>query len=222
MKMQNNGITLKLVFHFFGFACWFPQPRIVEAAYKVRAASKQLYCDTGRHAKNEEVAELTGLSMKRLEDVLRCPKAPISLDQKTGFNQDLNPLVRIFPSSYKLSHRCHFCSNFSVIFCITGCNCWSRSSNSGRTFDQADNDTGCGKGIEHTSVERETRDPNEVWTWGWKNKDIARDWGFNGCEQRKDKANRVDCTPKVEKQKEIQAFAAICGNVCTLTDQETR
>ncbi|KAI8545657.1 hypothetical protein RHMOL_Rhmol07G0056600 [Rhododendron molle] len=67
-------------------------PRMVEAAYKVKAASKQLYCDTGRHPKSEEVSEVTGLSMKRLEAVLLAPKSSISLDQKTGFNLDLNPL----------------------------------------------------------------------------------------------------------------------------------
>lgn len=83
---------------------------MVEAAYKVKAASKQLYCDTGRRPNSEEVSEVTGLSMKRLEAVLLAPKSPISLDQKTGFNLDLNPLVRIFPYSNKLSCRCCFCS----------------------------------------------------------------------------------------------------------------
>ncbi|KAG5538941.1 hypothetical protein RHGRI_019482 [Rhododendron griersonianum] len=67
-------------------------PRMIEEAYKVKAASKQLYCDTGRHPKSEEVSEVTGLTMKRLEAVLLAPKSAISLDQKTGFNLDLNPL----------------------------------------------------------------------------------------------------------------------------------
>ncbi|KAH7862411.1 hypothetical protein Vadar_004494 [Vaccinium darrowii] len=65
---------------------------IVESAYKVKAASKELYCDTGRKPNKEQVAEATGLSMKRIEAVLLAPKNPISLDQKTGLNQDLNPL----------------------------------------------------------------------------------------------------------------------------------
>lgn len=89
---------------------------MVEAAYKVKAASKQLYCDTGRRPNSEEVSEVTGLSMKRLEAVLLAPKSPISLDQKTGFNLDLNPLVRIFPYSNKLSCRCRFCSTSQSSF----------------------------------------------------------------------------------------------------------
>ncbi|XP_042489008.1 RNA polymerase sigma factor sigB isoform X2 [Macadamia integrifolia] len=62
---------------------------MVEATYRVKEARKQLYSETGRHPDNEEVAEAAGLSMKRLTAVLLTPKAPRSLDQKTGINQDL-------------------------------------------------------------------------------------------------------------------------------------
>lgn len=180
--MQKNGVTLKLVFSPFDSACWFPQSHIVESAYKVKAASKELYCDTGRKPNKEQVAEATGLSMKRIEAVLLAPKNPISLDQKTGLNQDLNPLVCIFPYSNKLSNSFHFCSNFSVVFCVTGRDFRSWRRITGRSFDQAVNVERPGKGTGHAQVEWEDRDPNEVWTGGWKNEDIARDWGGIGCE----------------------------------------
>lgn len=72
---------------------------MVEATYRVKEARKQLYSENGRHPNNEEVAEATGLSMKRLNAVLLTPKAPRSLDQKIGINQNLKPSVYpVFPS----------------------------------------------------------------------------------------------------------------------------
>ncbi|CAL5380773.1 unnamed protein product [Camellia sinensis] len=65
---------------------------MVEATYRVKEARKQLYTENGRQPDNEEVAEKAGLSMKRLHAVLATPKAPISLDQKIGINQDLKLL----------------------------------------------------------------------------------------------------------------------------------
>lgn len=57
----------------------------------MKEARKQLYSENGRQPDNEEVAEATGLSMKRLNAVLLTPKAPRSLDQKIGINQNLKP-----------------------------------------------------------------------------------------------------------------------------------
>lgn len=67
---------------------------MVEATYRVKEARKQLYSENGRQPNDEEVAEATGLSMKRLSAVMLTPKAPRSLDQKIGINQDLKPSVR--------------------------------------------------------------------------------------------------------------------------------
>jgi len=69
------------------------QFHMVEATYRVKEARKQLYSETGKHPKNEEIAEATGLSMKRLMAVLLSPKPPRSLDQKIGMNQNLKPSV---------------------------------------------------------------------------------------------------------------------------------
>ena len=66
---------------------------MVEATYRVKEARKQLYSENGRVPDDEEVAEATGLSMKRLSAVMLTPKAPRSLDQKIGVNQDLKPSV---------------------------------------------------------------------------------------------------------------------------------
>lgn len=66
---------------------------MVEATYRVKEARKQLYSKTGQQPKNEEVAEATGLSMKRLMAVLLAPKPPRSLDQKIGINLNLKPSV---------------------------------------------------------------------------------------------------------------------------------
>lgn len=69
------------------------QFHMVEATYRVKEARKQLYSKNGRHPDDEEVAEATGLSMKRLAAVLLTPKAPRSLEQKIGINQNLKPSV---------------------------------------------------------------------------------------------------------------------------------
>lgn len=66
---------------------------MVEATYRVKEARKQLFNENGRQPDDDEVAEATGLSMKRLSSVLLIPKAPRSLDQKIGINQDLKPSV---------------------------------------------------------------------------------------------------------------------------------
>lgn len=66
---------------------------MVEATYRVKEARKQLYSENGRHPDDKEVAEATGLTMKRLTSVLLTPKAPRSLDQKIGINQNLKPSV---------------------------------------------------------------------------------------------------------------------------------
>ncbi|MQM20294.1 hypothetical protein Taro_053312 [Colocasia esculenta] len=69
----------------------FEQFHMVEATYRVKEARKQLYSENGRYPDNEEVAKATGLSMKKLTAVLLTPKAPRSLDQKIGINQNLKP-----------------------------------------------------------------------------------------------------------------------------------
>lgn len=71
------------------------QFHMVEATYRVKEARKQLYSENGRQPNNEEVAEAAGLSMKRLNAVLMTPKAPRSLDQKIGINQNLKPSVSL-------------------------------------------------------------------------------------------------------------------------------
>lgn len=78
-SLSDQSRTIRLPFH------------MVEATYRVKEAKKQLYGENGRQPNNEEVAEATGLSMKRLNAVLMTPKAPRSLDQKVGFNMDLKP-----------------------------------------------------------------------------------------------------------------------------------
>lgn len=80
---------------------------MVEATYRVKEARKQLYSENGRQPDDEEVAEATGLSMKRLNAVLMTPKAPRSLEQKIGINQNLKPsvcpnLVQIYAPEKKL------------------------------------------------------------------------------------------------------------------------
>ncbi|XVE90317.1 hypothetical protein DITRI_Ditri20bG0067800 [Diplodiscus trichospermus] len=78
-SLSDQSRTIRLPFH------------MVEAIYRVKEARKQFYSENGRQPDNEEVAEATGLSMKRLKAVLLAPKAPRSLDQKIGINQNLKP-----------------------------------------------------------------------------------------------------------------------------------
>ncbi|XP_038992626.1 RNA polymerase sigma factor sigB-like isoform X2 [Hibiscus syriacus] len=77
--LSEQSRTIRLPFH------------MVEATYRVKEARKQLYSENGRQPNNKEVAEAAGLSMKRLTTVLLTPKAPQSLDQKIGINQNLKP-----------------------------------------------------------------------------------------------------------------------------------
>ncbi|KAK4593720.1 hypothetical protein RGQ29_017717 [Quercus rubra] len=78
-SLSDQSRTIRLPFH------------MVEATYRVKEARKQLYSENGRHPDDKEVAEATGLTMKRLTSVLLTPKAPRSLDQKIGINQNLKP-----------------------------------------------------------------------------------------------------------------------------------
>lgn len=66
---------------------------MVDATYRVKEARRNLYNANGRQASNEEIAEATGLSMRRLSAVLLVPKAPRSLDQNIGFSLNLKPSV---------------------------------------------------------------------------------------------------------------------------------
>nr|QKY65018.1 plastidic RNA polymerase sigma-subunit 2 [Passiflora oerstedii] len=78
-SLSEQSRTIRLPFH------------MVEATYKVKEARKQLVNEHGRQPDDEEIAQATGLSMRRLTTVLQTPKAPRSLDQKIGFNMDLKP-----------------------------------------------------------------------------------------------------------------------------------
>lgn len=80
-SLSDQSRTIRLPFH------------MVEATYRVKEARKQLFSENGRVPNDEEVAEATGLSMKRLSAVMMTPKAPRSLDQKIGINHDLKPSV---------------------------------------------------------------------------------------------------------------------------------
>ncbi|GMI88776.1 RNApolymerase sigma subunit 2, SIGMA FACTOR 1, SIGMA FACTOR 2, SIGMA FACTOR B [Hibiscus trionum] len=77
--LSEQSRTIRLPFH------------MVEATYRVKEARKQLYSENGRQPNNKEVAEASGLSMKKLTTVLLTPKAPQSLDQKIGIYQNLKP-----------------------------------------------------------------------------------------------------------------------------------
>lgn len=107
--------ALSLILLFLQFLV--KQFHMVEATYRVREAKKQLYSVNGRHPNDEEVAEATGLSMKRLAAVLLTPKAPRSLEQKIGINQNLKPSV--CPSLLPLIDKlCPTCCHLVVFMCI--------------------------------------------------------------------------------------------------------
>ncbi|CAM8977371.1 unnamed protein product [Rhodiola kirilowii] len=78
-SLSDQSRMIRLPFH------------MVEATYRVKEARKQLQTEKGRVPTNEEIAEATGLSMKRLISVLQAPKPPRSLDQKMGLNMDMKP-----------------------------------------------------------------------------------------------------------------------------------
>ncbi|KAL8119435.1 hypothetical protein AgCh_016814 [Apium graveolens] len=77
--LSDQSRTIRLPFH------------MVDATYRVKEARRNLYNANGRQASNEEIAEATGLSMRRLSAVLLVPKAPRSLDQNIGFSLNLKP-----------------------------------------------------------------------------------------------------------------------------------
>nr|QKY65033.1 plastidic RNA polymerase sigma-subunit 2 [Passiflora pittieri] len=78
---------------------------MVEATYRVKEATKRFFIENGRQPDDEEIAEASRLSMKRLNAVLQTPKAPRSLDQKMGPNMDLKPLDVITDPAAKTSEE---------------------------------------------------------------------------------------------------------------------
>ena len=62
----------------------------------MREARKLLYSKNGRHPDDEEIAEVTGLTMKRLTAVMLTSKAPRSIEQKTGINQTLKSSILLY------------------------------------------------------------------------------------------------------------------------------
>nr|AKC88668.1 sigma factor [Pelargonium echinatum] len=64
---------------------------MVEASYKVREARKKFHTEHQRYPTNEELAEASGLSMKKLRAVLLAPRPPISLERgRSSFFEDSN------------------------------------------------------------------------------------------------------------------------------------
>lgn len=197
---------------------------MVEATYRVKEARKQFYTEHGRHPDDEEIAELAGLSMRRLSAVLLTPKAPRSLEQKIGINQNLKPSVRPFLNStaefflqfhHHVKHFFQITNQRLYIFSLLGSACRSRSRNIRGNANKAVHETRYRKGIGKSQPEGEPSYPMEVWNGRWENEDIARDWGADGSEQRENKANRIVCVSETEEQEEDQIFAAVCGFIAT-------
>lgn len=91
---------------------------MVEATYRVKEARKHLLTENGRQPDDAEVAEATGLSMKRLAAVLLTPKAPRSLDQKIGINDSLKPLVCLISKFTMVSGAVKFFNMLISHFCL--------------------------------------------------------------------------------------------------------
>ncbi|XWS57941.1 hypothetical protein CRYUN_Cryun09bG0216200 [Craigia yunnanensis] len=147
-SLSDYSRTIRLPFH------------MVEATYRVKEATKQLYSENGRQPDNEEVAEATGLSMKRLTAVLLTPKAPISLDQKIGINQNLKPSEVIADPEAETAE-------YMLI----------------KQFMKKDLE----KVLD--SLSPRERQVKEVWNGRWEDENFARNRGVNRCKQRKNPAN---------------------------------
>ncbi|KAL2892705.1 RNA polymerase sigma factor sigB [Bienertia sinuspersici] len=83
-SLSDQSRTIRLPFH------------MVEATYRVKEAKKQLYSENGRQPDDEEVAEATGLSMKRLNaEVIADPEAETAEDMLTKqfMRQDLDKVL---------------------------------------------------------------------------------------------------------------------------------
>nr|AKC88666.1 sigma factor [Pelargonium cotyledonis] len=59
---------------------------MVDLSYRVREARKKFHTKHQRYPNDEELAEASGLSMKKLRAVQLSPRPPISLEQKSGFS----------------------------------------------------------------------------------------------------------------------------------------
>ncbi|CAN4125155.1 unnamed protein product [Withania somnifera] len=83
-SLSDQSRTIRLPFH------------MVEATYRVKEARKQLYSENGRHPDEGEIAEATGLSMKRLSaEVIADPEAETSEEMliKQFMKQDLQKVL---------------------------------------------------------------------------------------------------------------------------------
>ncbi|KAM7472411.1 hypothetical protein LguiA_010594 [Lonicera macranthoides] len=66
---------------------------MVEATYKVKETRNQLLMEKRRVPSEEEIAEVSGLPLRKVMAVLEAPENPISLDQKTKFNVKLSEVI---------------------------------------------------------------------------------------------------------------------------------
>jgi hypothetical protein len=69
---------------------------------------------------------------------------------------------------------------FKCLF-LPGSNFRSRCRNSGRSADEAIHEAGPGECTRQSQSEREAGHQMEIWNGGWKDEDIARDRGVDGC-----------------------------------------
>lgn len=189
----------------------FVQFHMVEATYRVKEARKQLYSENGRYPENEEVAEATGLSMKKLTAVLMTPKAPRSLDQKIGINQNLKPSVCPLPLLLPGSLPLSLPGTGQLISrpLVSGGDCRPGGGVCRGHTDEAVHEAGPGEGARHPEPQGEAGGQVEVRAGGWEDEDAAGDRGIDGREQGEDPADRILCLQKAEEQEENQELAPV-------------
>eukprot|EP01018_Ginkgo_biloba_P007757 Gb_37602 [translate_table: standard] len=75
--ISEQSRTIRLPVHMF------------ESLSRIREAKRLLYQENGRRPGHEEVAEVAGMSMRKLRHVMRSSRIPTSIDRHIGKNEDM-------------------------------------------------------------------------------------------------------------------------------------
>lgn len=75
--------------------CLVDQIHLYEVISRINKAKKMLSQEHGRTARDEEVAELVGMTVEKLRTVVKSARAPTSMERPIGKEKDTTIGVRI-------------------------------------------------------------------------------------------------------------------------------
>lgn len=111
------------------YSCAFEQIHLYEVISRINKAKRMLVQEHGREARNEEVAELVGLTVEKLKSVVKSAKAPGSMERPIGKDGDTTLGVRLQSKAIMFTSQPH------SLICITHFHGWIGFSKTGNSRD---------------------------------------------------------------------------------------